>query len=76
MIRSTPQGLIDEGPSRCRPDERQPSLNAENVTRIQPIPSQKRYKCRTRDCSHRVHTQGARCSECVKASKRTVRLAL
>lgn len=69
MIRSTPQGLINEGPSRCRPDERLPTLGVENATRIDAIPSTKRYKCHTRDCSHRVHTQGARCPECKRASK-------
>jgi hypothetical protein len=75
MIRSTPQGLINEGPSRCRPDERQPTLGAENATRIDTIPRQKRFKCRTRDCSHRVHTQDARCKDCIRASKRAARIA-
>jgi hypothetical protein len=64
MIRSTAQGLI----------ERNPTSNVDNVTRLQQIPSSKRYKCRTRDCAHRVYTQGGRCSTCVKANRRTGKL--
>jgi hypothetical protein len=67
MIRSTPFGLVDEGPSRCRPD-----LNGRESPRgTLPInrPQTRSYRCLDR-CGNRVYNHGQRCDECIKRRKR------